>query len=976
MKLFWDQSELELNFTLNAEETKLLAKRTDTNKLGLAILLKYVQLEHHFPKKRKEIPIPLIKYVADQLKIPAEKFKNYSIDINRREIQRHRIIIRDYCNIKEWNKKYIKDIFDYLKTSIFPNKMEIEDVRNAILNFLYENLIEPPNPKPLTRIINSLIHSWENIFFERIYSELSSKTKKQLDNLLISPKSIDDIKIAALRHNIGTISTASFKFETRKLQILRNISLKQIIPIFEEMPIHILKKYKNRIMSEPIREIKRHPARIRYAFLAIFVYIRRIETIDYLIYLLIEIVQRIKRNGNKKAEQVTLHEGIRLKSPRETLYNIFVEYRREPHRYMDDVLPSIVSEEVIDSTIVNYELEGISFKDSEKIYMLKSFYHYRQIIPILFDSIEFNSNNLNFKPVIEAIELIKKYSRQKIHHYPNTDEVKINGIVSFEWNKLVIKNGKVRRSAYELCLLLSLRDKIRCREIWITDSEKYRNPDKDIPQDFEEKRPFYLENLQLPKKSTSFVSELKKKMHASLESLNKSIPSNPNVEILPKRNGWIKVSPLIAQPEPVHLGMIKEKILEVYNYISLLDIFKEVNHRIKFTRHFRSLGQREILSRDLIEKRLLLTLYALGTNVGIKRIGIGSNEHFDVLNYIKRRYVYEEPLRSANIDVANANFEIRLPHIWGKPATACASDSKRFGSWNQNIMTQWVNRFRGPVVKIYWHVEKKATCVYSQLQSCSASEVIAMIEGFVRHQTEMNIEKQYVDSHGQSLLAFAICHLLGLQLLPRLKGIHAKKLFRPYKGKPDAYPHLNSVMSRPIDWDLIQNQYDEIIKYVTAIKLNMASVESILKRFTKNNIKHPTYRAFMELGKVIRTIFMCDYLEDVTLRQEIHEGLNTIELWNGINDFIFFGKGGEFATNQRFHQEISVQCLHLVQNSMVYFNTLIIQAILQNTGLLDQMTEEDFRGLTPLFCNHINPYGVYNLDMEKRFDFNIQNHVA
>jgi len=66
----------------------------------------------------------------------------------------------------------------------------------------------------------------------------------------------------------------------------------------------------------------------------------------------------------------------------------------------------------------------------------------------------------------------------------------------------------------------------------------------------------------------------------------------------------------------------------------------------------------------------------------------------------------------------------------------------------------------------------------------------------------------------------------------------------------------------------------------------------------------------------------------------------------------------------------------MLQNSMVYFNTLIIQEILQNTDLLEKMTKEDFRGLTPLFCNHINPYGIFKLNMNKRFDFSINNNVA
>ena len=70
---------------------------------------------------------------------------------------------------------------------------------------------------------------------------------------------------------------------------------------------------------------------------------------------------------------------------------------------------------------------------------------------------------------------------------------------------------------------------------------------------------------------------------------------------------------------------------------------------------------------------------------------------------------------------------------------------------------------------IYWHVEKNSTCIYSQLKTCSSSEVSAMINGVLKHCTSMEVKKNYVDSHGQSEVAFALTHLLGFQLMPRLK---------------------------------------------------------------------------------------------------------------------------------------------------------------------------------------------------------------
>jgi TnpA family transposase len=188
------------------------------------------------------------------------------------------------------------------------------------------------------------------------------------------------------------------------------------------------------------------------------------------------------------------------------------------------------------------------------------------------------------------------------------------------------------------------------------------------------------------------------------------------------------------------------------------------------------LTSHEALDPETLQRRLLLCLYGLGTNAGLKRVANGDHgESVADLRYVLRRYVRREPLRQAIADVVNATFRGRCPDIWGEGTTACASDSKKFGVWDQNLLTEWHIRYRGPGVMIYWHVGKGAVCVYSQLKSCSSSEVAAMMEGVLRHCTEMTVERQYVDSHGQSEIGFAFSHLLGVQLLPRLKSIARQK---------------------------------------------------------------------------------------------------------------------------------------------------------------------------------------------------------
>ncbi len=263
-------------------------------------------------------------------------------------------------------------------------------------------------------------------------------------------------------------------------------------------------------------------------------------------------------------------------------------------------------------------------------------------------------------------------------------------------------------------------------------------------------------------------------------------------------------------------------------------------------------------------------------------------------------------------------------------------------------------------------MERHATCIYSQLKTPSSSEVAAMIQGVLRHCTEMQIEKQFVDTHGQSEVAFGFCHLLGFQLMPRLKNIGGQKLYRPQAGMGDAYPNLQLILTRPINWELIKQQYEQMIKYATALRLGTAETEAILRRFTRTGLQHPTYQAFAELGKAIKTIFLCQYLQSEALRREIHEGLNVVENWNGTNTFIFYGKSGEFATNRLEEQRLAALSLHLLQICLVYINTLLIQRVLAEPRHQEAMQPEDWRALTPLIYHHITPYGWFRLNLQER----------
>ena len=341
-------------------------------------------------------------------------------------------------------------------------------------------------------------------------------------------------------------------------------------------------------------------------------------------------------------------------------------------------------------------------------------------------------------------------------------------------------------------------------------------------------------------------------------TLDGGLKKNPYVRIGPKGGGRITLTPLDAQPDPPNLTAFKAELNATWPMTSLLDMVKETDLRLGFTDVLKSPTAYEMLERSVLQPRLLLCLHGIGINAGLQRMaGLESGVTAKDLSYVRRRYISVDALRRAIAIVADGTLKARNPAIWGSGTTACASDSKHFGAWDQNLTTQWHVRYSGRGIMIYWHVERNSLCIHSQLKSPSSSEVASMIEGVIHHCTEMEVDRQYVDSHGQSTIAFAFCRLLGFLLLPRLKAIHSQKLYRPETGKADAYASLQLILSKPIDWDLVSQQYDQMIKYTTALRLGTAETEAILRRFTKKNLQHPTYKAFAELGKAIKTIFLC-----------------------------------------------------------------------------------------------------------------------
>ena len=244
-------------------------------------------------------------------------------------------------------------------------------------------------------------------------------------------------------------------------------------------------------------------------------------------------------------------------------------------------------------------------------------------------------------------------------------------------------------------------------------------------------------------------------------------------------------------------------------------------------------------------------------------------------------------------------------------------------------------------------------------------EALHLLDGIIENTSDIQPDTIHGDTHAHSTVVFGLSHLLGIKLMPRIRDINSLVFFKP-DGR-FVYPHIESLFSESVNYTLIAKNYDDMLRVALSISQGKVSASTMIRRLGANSIKNSLYYAFRELGRVVRTQFLLQYISEIELRESVHAATCKSEEFNNFLQWVFFYNNGVIQENLRHAQDKMIAFNHLVANLVILHNVdSMSRAInkLRRQGF--NINAEALASLSPYRTEHINLLGSYTLNIPKK----------
>jgi hypothetical protein len=535
MQREWSAEELIGSCTLVDEDWRLVSNKSGPTRLGFALLLKFFEIEARFPRNADELPSAAIAYVAEQVKVDPAEFARYQW--SGRAIERHRVQIRTAFGFREFSRGDEPKLAAWLAEEVCPVELRDEQLREGLLVRCRSERIELPGR--VERIIGSARAAFEQRFCERTTGRLSGQCVRRLE-ALVSEEAGRNL-LAELKTDPGQVGLETLLREIDKLAAVRVIGLPT--GLFSDASEKLVEAWRARAARSYPSDLRTAPPAVRLTLLASLCWLRASEITDTLVDLLIGLVHKINARADRRVER-ELTEDLRRVHGKETiLFRLAKAAVEHPDDTVREVLFPVVGEKTLRELVREAKANERVFQERVRTVLRGSYSsYYRRMLPPLLAALRFRCDNTAYRPVMHALDLLARYAAgyDKVRFFADTAAVPLDGVVPRAWRAAVAdERGRVERIPYKLCELVALRDALRRREIYVDGANRWRNPDDDLPGDFETTREVHYAAIRQPLDPTEFNAGLRERLAAALDRFDSALEGCSQGKPRTRHGSWV-----------------------------------------------------------------------------------------------------------------------------------------------------------------------------------------------------------------------------------------------------------------------------------------------------------------------------------------------------------------------------------------------------------------------------------------------------
>ncbi|MGZ8195887.1 MAG: transposase [Methylosarcina sp.] len=339
--------------------------------------------------------------------------------------------------------------------------------------------------------------------------------------------------------------------------------------------------------------------------------------------------------------------------------------------------------------------------------------------------------------------------------------------------------------------------------------------------------------------------------------------------------------------------------------LSMLDVLGDTMRWLNWGQFFGPLSGHESKLEDE-ERRQILTTFAYGTGLGPTQVAKSVSGVSDrQLASVNQRHVTTEKLEAMICEVINAYNRFWLPKLWGD-AKRAGADGTKWDLYENNLLSEYHIRYGGWGGVAYYHVSDTYIALFSHFIPCGVWEAIYILDGLTKNKSDIQPDTLHGDTQAQSTPVFGLAYLLGMKC---------------YKPSPEAaYNHIGELFTKDnINWELIARHLPDMLQVALSIKAGRISPSTILRKLGTASRKNKLYYAFRELGRVVRTCFLLEYVNSEELRRLIQSATNRCESFNKFAQWVYFASD-LIQENVRDEQLKVIKYNHLIANLLIFHN--------------------------------------------------------